>query len=244
MAHAAMANQQIATVVFAALIQLTNISRDGPSKNVQMDVMQTVQMANTAMKPRILSKNSHCCPLPMPARANTTVTSRQRIRSSVEGPKAASKKQASCRFCGDTHHNIQGCPKRNENGRHHIASGAEYDRLVSILSQGRVAMPIPVELKTTKQQVLSCIPPRTNWLVIKGVYNTLESACDNPSMEDVVLYVDCLQCGNVDLIEHIHTDCLVRMCGAHSWLGKTGGNATKSLSRVFIIQELLGVLLR
>jgi hypothetical protein len=37
MAHAAMANQHMATVMFAALIQLTNISRDGPSENVQMD---------------------------------------------------------------------------------------------------------------------------------------------------------------------------------------------------------------
>ena len=233
MAHAALADQHMATVMFAALIQLTNIARDGSADNVQMDAQEIVQIANTALKPRSkgCKKLNNC--LPIPARANTTVTPRQRIRSGVEGPKPALKKSATCRFCGDTKHNIQGCHKRTENGRRHISSGAQYDRLVSVLSQGRAAVPIPVELKSSKQ-VLSCIPPRTNWLVIKGVYHVLEADCKNPPMEDVVLYVDCLLSGDVELIENMHTDCLVRMCGAHSWFGKTGGNATKTLSRVFV----------
>jgi hypothetical protein len=50
--------------------------------------------------------------------------------------------------------------------------------------------------------------------MIKGVYQALEAACKNPPMDDVVLYVDCHLCGDVELIENMHTDCLFR-CVVH-----------------------------
>jgi hypothetical protein len=53
-------------------------------------------------------------------------------------------------------------------------------------------------------------------------------------MEHLVLYVDCLGVGGVRLAETLHSDCLVQMSGAFSWLGRKGGKATRTLSRVFI----------
>jgi hypothetical protein len=102
-----------------------------------------------------------------------------------------------------------------------------------VLAQGTIAAPLPTELKSAKT-ILASIPPRTKWLVIKGVYHTLISANGIPPMDSTVIHVDCLGTGGEPLIEEEYSDCLVRMIGAHCWIGKSGKNGTKVLSSIFI----------
>jgi len=148
---------------------------------------------------------------------------------------ATKKKTAACGFCGeDDGHNINGCTRRTDNGRrHHVLCGEEYNCVVSVLAQGTVAVPLPSELKETKK-LLDSIPPRTKWLVIKGVYHNLISANGIPPMDSTIVHVDCLGTGGQPLSEEEYCDCLVRMLGAHCWIGKSGKNGTKVLSSILI----------
>ena len=172
---------------------------------------------------------------PVPARLNSSVAARKRLRSALEGPKTGTKKSVSCGFCSDSRpgsrHNIQGCQVRRSKG-HHVAVGSEFQGLVSLLAGGRMAVVASHDL-LTKKAILNAVPPQTQWLVIRGVFHT-NSPGSVPAMEHLLLFVDCLGIGGIFLSEESYTECLVQMLGAYSWLGSKGARGTRSLSRVFI----------
>ena len=238
--HAASSDQDKLIVLYSSLIKLGSIFRKGCSAaELGMSSHELILSASTAMKP-YQQKGTSCIPLPMeaqplPARMNTTTTTRGRIRAAVEGPKQTKKKTAACGFCGeDEGHNINGCPRRTNNGRrHHVLCGHEYECMISVLAQGTVAVPLPTEIKSTKK-VLDSIPPRTKWLVIKGVYHTLNSSNGIPPIDSSIIHVDCLGPGGTPLPEDEYSDCFVRMIGAYCWIGKSGKNGTKVLSSILI----------
>jgi hypothetical protein len=236
--QAASSDQDSLIALFSTFIKLTAVFRKGRSAaELEMSSHELVLAASLSMQP-CQKKGISSIPLqaqPIAARSNTTTTTRGRIRAGVEGPRPTKKKTAACGFCGeDDGHNINGCTRRTCNGsRHHVLCGEEFNCVVSVLAQGTIAAPLPTELKSAKT-ILASIPPRTKWLVIKGVYHTLISANGIPPMDSTVIHVDCLGTGGEPLIEEEYSDCLVRMIGAHCWIGKSGKNGTKVLSSIFI----------
>jgi hypothetical protein len=238
MAQAGMANQRSARATLAAMIQMTKAMQGGDITDLERPFQKVILDASTAIGSNFSSKgfgnNSSNSNLtqPMAARMNSTVVPRSRIRSANEGPKSGAKKAAACTFCGKHRHNIQACPSRVAKGRH-IVAGTEFIALVSLLVQGKVASPVPGTLNSMVAQVLDAIPPTTDWLVIKGVYTTLLGP-GVPGMEHLLLHVECLGKNGIALDEELYKDCFVRMSGANKWLGKKGGKATRTLSRVFI----------
>ena len=238
--QSASSDQDRLIALYACLIKLAAIFRKGCSAaELGMSSHEVIVSTTRVMQP-CRKNGTSCIPLPLqaqpiPARINTTTTTRGRIRAAVEGPKPTKKKTTACGFCGeDGGHNINGCPRRTDNGRrHHVLCGDEYERVISMLAQGTVAVPLPTEMKSTKK-VLDSIPPRTKWLVIKGIYHTLISASGIPPMDSSIVHVDCLGSGGNPLTEDEYSDCLVRMIGAYCWIGKSGKNGTKVLSSIFI----------
>ncbi len=238
--HSASSNQDSLIALYSTLIKLKALFRKGRSAaELEMSSHELVLSVCSSMQP-CRTKGKSSIPLllqaqPIAARANTTTTTRGRIRAGVEGPKPTKKKTTACGFCGgDDGHNINGCTRRTGNGcRHHVLCGDEFNCVVSVLAQGTVAVPLPTELKSTKT-ILDSIPPRTKWLVIKGVYHTLNSANGIPPMDSTIIHVDCLGTGGEPLNEEEYCDCLVKMIGAHCWIGKCGKNGTTVLSSIFI----------
>ena len=137
--HSASSDQDKLIAVYTCFIKLAAISRKGCSAaELGMSSHEVIVSTSMAMQP-YQTKGTSCIPLPMqaqslPASMNTTTTTRCRIRAAVEGPKPTRKKTAACGFCEeDDGHNINGCPRRTDNGRrHHVLCGNEYECMISL----------------------------------------------------------------------------------------------------------------
>ena len=108
---------------------------------------------------------------------------------------------------------------------------------MSVLLSGRVAMKLPMELLSLPK--LPEVPPRTQWLVIKGMYHTRsEGFPSSVSMSDLLVYGECLGVFAMPFSDAEYAQCLILMSGPNKWLGSKGGRSTSTMSQVLIAQEM------